>query len=262
VRIGLALSGGAVRGLAHVGVLQALTAADIPIDCVAGCSAGSILGAMYCAGMPLEKIQSIVPGVTWRTIASLARSREGLLTFEKLERLMIMLLGDIEFRDLEIPFAAAVMDTVTGERMTLCQGRLAPAIRASCSIPGLVTPTEVGGRLLADGGLVNNLPVDGALALGADFVIGVDVFEPNYRRDRGPLGKGLTAVETLVRNAGGGVQQADFLIAPDTAGRTYVRFSHYEELISLGRQAAQRDLPALKQAIVARREAHQSNPGV
>ncbi|MGD8854719.1 MAG: patatin-like phospholipase family protein [Chloroflexota bacterium] len=253
MRIGLALSGGAVRGLAHIGVMQALAAADIPIDCVAGCSAGSILGAMYCAGMSLNQIQSYVPHVTWRRIANLARSKEGLLDFEKLERLMIMLLGDIRFRDLKIPFAVTVMDTATGERLIIHEGRLAPAIRASCSIPGFVTPAEVDGRLLADGGVVDNLPVDGALALGADYVIGVDVFEPNYLREWGLLGKGVTVIETLVRNAGGGIQQADFLISPKTAGRTYVHFSRHKELISLGRQAAQESLPALKQSIAAKR---------
>ncbi len=252
MRIGLALSGGAARGLAHLGVLQALNEADIPIACVAGCSAGSILGSMYCAGMPLEEIRSYVPYVTWRRIASPARSREGLLNFEKLERLMIMLLGDIEFRDLEIPLAVAVMDTITGERLIIREGRLAPVIRASCSIPGFVTPAEVDGRLLADGGVVDNLPVDGALALGADFVIGVDVFQPHYRRDKGLFGIGLTAIETLVRNAGGGVQQADFLIAPKTAGRSFVRFSHHREFIALGQQAAQACLPELKRSIAAR----------
>jgi NTE family protein len=259
VRIGLALSGGAVRGLAHVGVLQALIAADVPIDCIAGCSAGSVLGAMYCAGMSLDQIQSYLPQITWRRIASLARSGDGLLSFEKLERLMIMLLGDIEFRDLKIPLAVAAMDAVTGERLIIREGRLAPAVRASCSIPGFVTPAEVDGRLLADGGVVDNLPVDGAQALGADYVIGVDVFEPYYLRDRGLLGKGLTAVETLVRNAGGGVQQADFLIAPNTAGRTFVRFSHYETLTSLGQQAAQESMPALKRSIAAARAAMYSD---
>lgn len=253
MRIGLALSGGAVRGLAHLGVLQTLAAANIPISCIAGCSAGSILGAMYCAGLPLDQIRSYVPFITWRRIAGLARSSQGLLTFEKLERLMIMLLGDIEFHDLQIPFAVTVLDTVTGERVIIREGRLAPAIRASCSVPGFVTPTELDGRLLADGGVIDNLPVDAALVLGAEYVIGVDVFEPMYQRRGGVLGKGLTAVETLVCNAGGGVQRADFLITPKTAGRSYVRFSQHEQLIALGSQAAQESLPDLKRSIAARR---------
>lgn len=252
MRVGVALSGGAVRGLAHLGVMQALFAAGIPIDCVAGCSAGSILGSLYCGGVPLDQIRSYVPAITWRRIASLARSQQGLLTFDKLERLMIMLLGDIEFRDLKIPFAVVVMDVVTGERLIIREGRLARAVRASCSIPGVVTPVEMGGRLLADGGVVDNLPVDATLALDADYVIGVDVFEPYYLRNRGPLGKGLTAIETMVRNSGGGVRRADFLISPKTAGQTYVHFSHYDRLIALGQQAAWQSMPALKRSIAAR----------
>jgi len=175
------------------------------------------------------------------------------LTFEKLERMLIMLLGDIDFCDLKTPLAVIAMDVVTGERIIIQEGHLAPAIRASCSIPGVVTPVEVNGRLLADGGVVDNLPVDGALALGADFVIGVDVFEPHYLRQRGPIGKGLTAIETMVRNTGGGVQRADFLISPRTAGHTYICFSQYERLIQLGRQAAQDKLPELKKTLTQER---------
>lgn len=249
MRVGLALSGGAARGLAHVGVMQTLIEAEIPIDCIAGCSAGSILGSLFCAGMSMDRIRSLVPNITWRRISGLANSSQGLLTFEKLERLMIMLIGDIEFHDLKLPFATVTMDVVTGERIILREGRLAPAVRASCSIPGVVTPVEIDGRLMGDGGVVDNLPVDGALALEADFVIGVDVFEPHYLRTRGPLGKGLTAIEMMVRNSGGGVHRANFLISPKTAGQTYVRFSHYEQLISLGRQAARESLPELRKSL-------------
>jgi NTE family protein len=136
---------------------------------------------------------------------------------------------------------------VSGERVIIRDGRIARAIRASCSVPGIVTPVIIDGRLLGDGGVVDNLPVDVARDLGADFVIGVDVFEPYYNRARGPLGKGLTALETLVRNSGGGVGRADILIAPRTAGKTYVRFSHYKELVALGEAAAESSLPYLNQ---------------
>jgi NTE family protein len=236
-----------------VGVLEVLAEAGIPIDCVAGCSAGSILGALYCAGMSMERIRSLAPNISWRRIAELVRSDQGLLTFEKLERLIVMLIGDVEFQDLALPLAVVAMNAVNGERLIIRQGRVAAAVRASCSIPGLVTPVEFDGRSLVDGGIVDNLPVDAARALDADFVIGVDVFEPHYARNRGPLGKGLTAIETLVHNTGGGVGRADFLIAPKTAGRTYIRFSGYEELVLLGQQAARERLPLLQRAITERR---------
>jgi NTE family protein len=243
--IGLALSGGAVRGLAHVGVLSVLDRAGIPIDCVAGCSAGAILGAIYCAGMPINQIRRVAQYLSWRRIAAADKSPEGFLSFEKLERWLIMLLGDLDFADLKLPFAVVTMDVRDGERVVLKEGSVARAVRASCSIPGLVTPVNVDGRLLADGGVVDNLPVDVARELGADRVIGVDVFEPYYDRARGPFGKGVTAIETLVRNAGGGVGRADFLIAPRTAGNTYWRFSKYKELIALGETATNEKLPTL-----------------
>lgn len=248
-RIGLALSGGAARGLAHIGVLSVLDRNQIPFDCVAGCSAGSILGAAYCAGMSMRQIRALAPYVTWRRFATPVNSDRGFFSFEKLERWVIMLLGDVEFDDLEMPFAVVAMDMVTGERVVIREGRVARAVRASCSIPGLVTPVWIGDRLLGDGGVVDNLPVDAARMLGADFVIGVDVFEPYYGRARGPLGKGLMAIETLVRNSGGGVRQADFLIAPRTAGKTYMRFSHHEELVALGEAAAVSSLPCLKERL-------------
>jgi NTE family protein len=203
--------------------------------------------------MPIERIRSLAPGISWRRIAEIARSDQGLLTFEKLERLMVMLIGNVEFKELELPFAVVAMNAVTGERLIIREGRVAAAVRASCSIPGLVTPVEYEGRLLVDGGIVDNLPVDAARALDADFVIGVDVFEPHYRRNRGPFGKGLTAFETLVRNTGGGVGRADFLIAPKTAGRTYIRFSRYKELEILGQQAAHDRLPLLQRIIAEHR---------
>lgn len=246
-QVGLALSGGAARGLAHIGVLSTLVRNRVPIDCIAGCSAGAILGATYCAGMSIRQIHALAPYINWRRLATPVKSEVGFLSFEKLERWLVMLLGDLEFADLRLPFAVVAMDMVSGERVIIRDGRIARAIRASCSVPGIVTPVIIDGRLLGDGGVVDNLPVDVARDLGADFVIGVDVFEPYYNRARGPLGKGLTAIETLVRNSGGGVGRADFLIAPRTAGKTYIRFSHHKELVALGEAAAESSLPYLNQ---------------
>jgi NTE family protein len=189
-RIGIALSGGAARGMAHVGVLSVLHEAGVPIEYVAGCSAGAILGALFCAGMSIEQIRVLSSYMSWRRLAKLVQSSQGFLRFDKLERWLIMLLGDLEFSELEVPFAVVTMDVQSGERVVLQEGRVAKAVRASCSIPGVVIPVGINGRLLADGGIVDNLPVDAARDLGAKFVIGVDVFEPFYSRARGPLGHG------------------------------------------------------------------------
>lgn len=246
MKVGLALGGGAARGMAHIGVLDVLSKAGIPFHCLSGCSVGAVVGALYCAGYSMEEIRCAAPHIHWRRIAQKAKSREhGLLSFEKLERLLVMMIGDIDFCDLKIPFNVAAMDFETGEKVILKSGSVPKAVRASCSIPGFVSPVRVEGRLLVDGGIVDNLPVELARDLGADYVIGVDIFKPIYQRGFGPIGTGLTTIETLIRNAGGGISRADFMIKPDTAGKTYIRFSRHQELISEGERTARACLPEL-----------------
>lgn len=248
-RIGLALSGGAARGLAHLGVLSVLLNYKIEVEYVSGCSAGAVIGALFCAGMPLASMFKFAPYLAWKRLGTPVRSEDGLLAFDRLERWLIMLIGDLDFKDLEVPLSVVTMDVKTGERVILSAGNLAKAVRASCSIPGLVTPVEIDGRFLVDGGVVDNLPVDAARDLGADFVIGVDVFQPLYNRSRGPLGRGVTAFETLIRNAGGGISRADFLITPATANYTFFRFNRLEELIALGSDAAEAKMSTLLEVL-------------
>ena len=245
MRIGLALGGGAVRGLAHLGVLSTLLRAGITFDYVSGCSAGAVIGASYCAGMPLERVAELAPRLAWRQFARPTRSRLGVFNFDRLERWVVMMIGDVTFDELKTPLALIASDAYNGERVVLCSGRVAPAVRASCSIPGLFTPVEIDGRQLVDGGIVDNLPAAAVREMGADYVIGVDVFEPHYHRSWGPLARGLTGVESLVRHAGGGVDRVDCLIRPKTAGYSLHSFSHFPELFALGAAAAENALPAL-----------------
>ncbi|MCA9942331.1 MAG: patatin-like phospholipase family protein [Anaerolineales bacterium] len=248
LRVGLALSGGVARGPVHIGVLSVLEREGIPIDCVAGVSAGSIVGASYCAGLPLDDMRKMAISLGWRNVASPTWPRAGLVSFAKIETLIEEWLGDLDIRDLAIPFATVVTDLDRGEQVVLRQGRLATAVRASCSVPGFVTPVEIDGHCYCDGGVVDNLPVDAVRQMGADFVIGVDLFVPSYRRRLGPLGAGSAAIQTLVRQSGGGFKQADCLIQPDISGHSYFNFSRKksEQYIALGAAAAQRVIPALK----------------
>jgi len=249
MKIGVAFGGGATRGMAHVGVLSVLVEAGIPIHCVAGCSAGSVIGAVYCAGIAPDQMKTMAANVRWRRIASRDQTKAGIFTFDRLERWMEMELGAIDFVDLEKPLAIVAADISTGERIVLRTGRVAKAAHASCAVLGLIRPVEIDGRLLMDGGIVDNLPSAAARELGADFVIGVDVFEPSYERNGGLLGKGITVLETLIRNTGGGIGTADFLISPKTAGRSFFRFGQFRELIALGEQTAREDLPSLMRCI-------------
>lgn len=248
-QVGLALGGGVVRGIAHIGVLEVLQAANVPVDCLSGTSVGSLVGALFCAGFDPLEIEHISAKMGWRDVSRPVLSPMGLLSFDKLETMLQKLLGDLDFDDLEIPFAVVTTDMATGRMVTLNQGKVIPAVRASCSVPGIVEPRRINGHWLADGGVVNNLPVSAVRGLGADYVIGIDIFEPFYARQWGPLGFGLTAIEMLISRAGGGENEADCLIRPALAGATFVRFSQREKLIESGRIATQKSLPGLQLAL-------------
>ena len=247
-RIGLALGGGVARGLAHIGVLSVLERTGVTIDCVAGTSAGSIMGAAYCAGLGLERIREEAARLRWHHIASLVWPSRGLFSFDKLERWAVNKLGDITFADLKIPFAAVATDMRTGEPVVLCKGRVAPAVRASCSFPGLVTPIELEGRLLCDGFVSDILPVSAVRAMGADYVIGVDILAPAIRPYLGALGYGIVGIEIMAQRAGQGCEQADCLISPDLAGVSYLRLDH-KKLIALGERAAEEKLSIIQAAL-------------
>ncbi len=249
VRVGLALGGGVARGLAHVGVISVLEEAGIPIDCVAGTSMGAIIGASYCAGLDVAALKAIAGRTGWWSVSRPLFSAGGLFTFSQMERWLEDNIGEFDVRDLAIPFACVASDLVTGERVVLWRGRLCRAIRASCSVPGFVPPVEMDGRLLVDGGITDNIPADVARMLGADYVIGVDVFMPALRRALGPFGKGIAAIETLVRHAGQGNAECDCLIVPHMEGLSYFRFADYRKFIALGEEAARRRLPAIREGL-------------
>jgi NTE family protein len=248
-RVGLALGGGGARGLAHIGVLSVLEEVNIPIDYIAGTSMGSMIGAAYSAGVEIPQLLKIAADTGWWQISRPAWPRHGLLSFEKMEQWITDVMGDVDIRDLPIPFAAVTTDIETGERIIMREGPVGKVVRASCSVPGFVSPLEYQGRLLCDGGISDNLPDYAARLLGADYVIGVDVFVPAFRSFLGPAGALQAAVETLVQHAGGGDLDADCLIIPDLVRSSYIRLSRYEEYIEAGEQAAREMLPTIQAAL-------------
>jgi NTE family protein len=249
LRVGLALGGGVARGLAHIGVISVLENAGVPIDCIAGTSMGAIIGASYAAGLTVSDLKAIAARTGWRHVSQPFPSAGGLVTFNKMEHWVEEHIGDFDVRDLAIPFAAVASDLVSSERVILSRGKLSTAIRASSSVPGFAPPVEIDGRMLVDGGITDNIPADVTRILGADYVIGVDVFVPVLRRRLGPLAQGLAAIETLVRHAGKGSNECDCLITPRVEGRSYFRFAQYERLIALGEEAALARLPEILRAL-------------
>ncbi len=249
-RVGLALGGGGARGMAHVGVIRVLEREGIPIDCIAGTSAGSLAGAAYAGGIRGHDLLELALRIRWRDIMRPVWPRQGFVSFAKLETFVAELLGDPEFADLEIPYAAMAADLATGELVVLKEGRVAPAVRASCSVPGFVTPVEIDGRLLADGGVINNLPISVVRALGADVVLAVGLGSPSGDYPKGPLRAGAAAIELLLIHAGDDPASADvYLPIPIWGLGTLVRTSQRHRFLSQGQQAAEQALPDIWAAL-------------
>ena len=218
-----------------MGVLEVLVNAGIPIDYVSGTSAGSIIGAVYCAGMSMDEIRESTDIMGWSTVARPTLSPDGLVSFQKIESWLNFMIGDLRFCDLQIPLTIVTTDLDTGKPVFLRKGRVAEAVRASCSIPGLVTPKIINGQRLVDGGISDNLPLDAVREMGAEYVIGVDVMEPYLKPHLGPLAPGLLSFITMIQRSGGNPESADCLIQPHaTKLRSLVDFRKKGELIRLG----------------------------
>lgn len=173
--IGLALGSGASRGLAHIGVIRALQEAEIPIDMIAGTSAGALIGALYCSGIDLRVMEKIAEEIPRKDLLDLSVPRTGFIKGTRIESLIKLLTRGGKIEDLPIPFRAVATDLAKGEEVVFDRGYIYKAVRASISIPGVFTPVYMDNKVLVDGGIINRVPVDVARKMGADIVIGVDV---------------------------------------------------------------------------------------
>lgn len=176
-KIGVALGSGAARGFAHIGILRALQAEGIPIDCVAGTSMGAIVGAVYAAGA-LPEMEKILEHFTWKEMRALLDPlfpTSGLLGGKHIEKLLGRLLNSQRIEAFSTPFAAVAADVATGKEVVLTSGDAVTAVRASMAIPGIFTPVFLDGRFLVDGGIVTPVPVQAARNLGAEIVIAVNL---------------------------------------------------------------------------------------
>lgn len=178
-RLGLALSGGGARGLAHIGVLQVFEREQIGIDCLAGTSMGGVIAAGYARGLSSTDLQKVaIESSRLRRLLRLADPAlpdAGLMHGQRLEAFFREILGDVTFADLRIPLALVAVDLNTSEEVILREGPLPLALRATTAVPGFFCPVQIEGKRLVDGGLLNNLPVDAVKGLGAEFIIAVDV---------------------------------------------------------------------------------------
>ncbi|MCH7589208.1 MAG: patatin-like phospholipase family protein [Chloroflexi bacterium] len=179
IKVGLALSGGGTRGLAHIGVLKVFEREGVPVDFLAGASMGGVIAAGYAVGMSPSDLEAEAKKLSrLRSVFRLADPglpNAGLLRGDRLQAYFESKLGDHMFKDLGRPLALIAVDLNSREEVIFQEGSVALALRATTSVPGLFMPLETNGKRLVDGGVLNNLPVDVVRKMGADVVIAVDV---------------------------------------------------------------------------------------
>ena len=258
-RVGLALAGGFARGIAHIGVIRALLNAGVPIDCVAGTSVGALIGAVYCAGVPLNDMQRVAALTTFADFGRWTPSWLGLANNLRLERYLQRFTPVKTFEELKTPFAIAASDINAGITVYYTRGPIGPPLRGSCAYPGLFVPVQFEGRTLVDGFLTAPVPVEGTSLLGADINIAVYL-------EAGSLTAPRTAADVISRSFSiiqhhadlAWRQQADVIIEPDVKPFVWDDFTRTDELIAVGESAAQAALPDILKVFAA----DKSRPGL
>jgi NTE family protein len=253
-KIGLALSGGAARGFAHLGVLKVLVEHEIPIDFIAGTSAGSIVGAAFASGMSVEEIIELGKKISWFRVSKFSYSPKGLLSNAPLGTFLESNFPVKNFEDLPIPFAAIACDLETGEEVVLKkEGDLIIAVRASCTVPGVFVPIRHENRMLIDGGVISLVPTKAVKKLGAEIVIAVDVNACGMTYWKAPstfLGIFFQSAMLLLRTAGKSQHyRADTVIIPQIAHLRPDEFGKMDEFIKAGEAAALEKIEEIKKLI-------------
>lgn len=248
--VGLALSGGAARGIAHAGALEVLVEAGVTVRALAGTSAGSVVGALFAAGMDPAEIGRLALETHWLDLFRVRLPRAGLLSGAGLEQFLQRLIPVRTFAELRLPFAAVTTDLATGRRVDLTSGALARAVLASCSLPVLLEPVWLDGRPLVDGGVSSQLPVRAVReTLGATPVVAVDVnvggLEQSCLESVTDVAVHL-AMLWSARTSREEEAEADLVIGVDARGIALHDLSQGPELLRRGREAARRALPELR----------------
>ncbi|HYG97858.1 MAG TPA: patatin-like phospholipase family protein [Terriglobales bacterium] len=247
--VGLALGGGFARGLAHIGVLKVLEEHRIPIDCIAGTSVGSLIGAAYCSGISAKELEEIAYLVRFRDFARWTVSRFGFASNDRMARFLEKFLKVRTFEELRIPLAVSATDFSTGEAVVLKSGSLVDAVRASCAYPGMFLPVNVDGRLLIDGMLAHPVPTAPVRELGAERVVAV-YLSAHWVNLKGPrhifdvIGQCFSIAQQRMCEIW--QSQADLILQPDVQGFSYDGFDKASDLIAAGEKSANEALPMLK----------------
>lgn len=252
--VGLALGAGVVRGVAHIGVIRSLRKNNIPIDLVAGTSAGALVGACLAAGLDPDRMEEVARGLSWSRIAApLLPPGKAFLSNEKLGQVLDRVLEGKRFDQLVIPLAVVAADACSGEEVIIREGGVADAVRASTAIPAVFEPVTLNGRTLVDGAVLNMVPASVCRTMGADIVIAVSVGDFSFQS--GPPRNIVMAIlrytDMMLKKqvAQAKDQWADIVITverPDLSGYSFREARHF---IMEGERAADRVMPGIKALI-------------
>ncbi len=259
MKLGLALSGGAARGLAHIGVIEVLEHESIQIDMVAGTSMGAIIGAAYARGLSAAELKAVALDLGWKRLAPLVDfnplQTSGLIGGRRIRKKLESIIGDVTFSDLKRPFACVATDIISGEEVVFTRGRVLDAVMASMALPIVFKVPRLGRRYLVDGGLSDPLPVTPLKKLGADKVIAVNVLKnlgisplPRHGPNFFQVANQVIYIASA-HLAETGMKAADVSIEPDMTGIHLADFGLAGEAILRGELAATEAMPLIRKII-------------
>jgi len=258
-KIALVLGGGAARGLCSIGVIKAFErhfgTNKSPFDLVVGTSIGSLVGAAMSSGMNGDELEKKAERFNWPTLVDLGFHPTGFMKGDKLESIIIEMIDSCGFQDMKIPFALTTTDISTGEELLHTSGDLIKLIRASCSWPGFFNCVEIGGRLLADGGIRNSVPTKSAYDLGATFVIAVN---PGFAVSSQKIDNALKALVQSIQIMGEELnahqaKSADVVIKPELKEIGQFDFAKAKYIIQQGEKAAEECIDRVKRKLLLHR---------
>ncbi len=245
MKIGLALSGGAARGIAHIGVLKYLEELGVKPVFVAGTSAGSIVGALYCSGKTVDQMKNVTKTISWKDLINVSYPKKGIIDSKRLLKILKEHLGEITFENLEIPLLVNAVDLVSGQEIVIEEGLVAEAVQASCAVPGIFTPVKWKDYLLVDGGLLDNVPAVHLEKKNIDFKIAVNVgAQSPVQKEPANIFEILLQSYDIVRrdSYGPAYESADIVIEPELGDIAFHDINKFGVLIDRGYDAAKKTL--------------------
>lgn len=244
-RIGLALGGGAAKGIAHVGVLKAIEENELKIDYISGTSIGALVASYYAFGKDIKTLESISSEMSFASLIGFKLQKQGIFSTKSIKEMVERDLGKVCIEQSRIPLAICATDISTGQQVVLREGQLADAICASMAVPGIFVPVEINGKILVDGGITENVPVSALEQMGAGITLAVDLNgSPRYQEPKDIIAIMSNAIDIAIDlRTREQIRKADLVLSLDLGNFSRLgNGQEFEELVRLGYEGMQNKL--------------------